>query len=190
MKKTLIKELELLKKYFKNLEKKDDYLLVSDFDSTIFSRKEQLEKSKILRENRWDLGNKIILEKIWLENFINEFYKWKDFPKLMVSKLREKKDLILTAWVKEIQEAKIKATSLENINLKIVKKAQDKPLELIKYIIFELKFIPNKIIIYEDKVNYFLETKNILENFLNTKLEIIFVEMDWNNKNPKTKKLA
>ena len=44
-----LKELEKLKI---NLEKKDETIIISDFDDTIFCRKEQLEKSQILRENR------------------------------------------------------------------------------------------------------------------------------------------
>jgi hypothetical protein len=44
-----LKELEKLKN---NLVKKDETLIICDFDDTIFSRKEQLEKSQILRENR------------------------------------------------------------------------------------------------------------------------------------------
>jgi len=39
----------------KKIEKKDIEINVADFDYTIFSRDEQLEKEKYLRENRGDL---------------------------------------------------------------------------------------------------------------------------------------
>gem|GEM_PF-1627998 len=44
-----LKKLESLKK---SLEKKEIDLIISDFDDTIFCRKEQLNESEILRNNR------------------------------------------------------------------------------------------------------------------------------------------
>ncbi|MDF1682933.1 MAG: hypothetical protein P1U46_04440 [Patescibacteria group bacterium] len=41
-----------LKEKVKLLEKKDIDLIIADFDNTIFCRKEQLEKSETLRNNR------------------------------------------------------------------------------------------------------------------------------------------
>ena len=37
-------------------------LRILDFDDTLFSREEQLEKEELLRLNRGDAGNKIIIE--------------------------------------------------------------------------------------------------------------------------------
>jgi len=48
-----IKEkLEKLEEKIDLLEKKNETIIISDFDDTIFCRKEQLEKSQLLRENR------------------------------------------------------------------------------------------------------------------------------------------
>jgi predicted HAD superfamily phosphohydrolase YqeG len=47
-------ELKILKNKLNLLEKKDIDLIITDFDDTIFSRKEQLEDNELLRENRGD----------------------------------------------------------------------------------------------------------------------------------------
>jgi len=182
-----LKELEKLKI---NLEKKDVTLIISDFDDTIFCRKEQLEKSQILRENRWDLWNKVIMNIIWLENFINEHYIWKDFPQEIIQQMKIWKDLILTAWFKELQLAKIKATKLDIYNHIVVEKAPEKIYETIRYVIEILAYIPSKIVIYEDRPEYFVENKDLIEDFLWTKLEIMFVEMLDNQNKPNIKKIA
>ena len=182
-----LKELEKLKI---NLEKKDETIIISDFDDTIFCRKEQLEKSQILRENRWDLWNKAIMNIIWLENFINEHYIWKEFPKDIINQFQTWKDLILTAWFKELQLAKIKATKLNKYNHIVVEKAPEKIYELLRYIIQDLWYIPKKIIVYEDRPEYFVENKNLIEDFLWTTLEIMFVEMMDNQNEPNIKKIA
>lgn len=182
-----LKELEKLKN---NLVKKNETLIICDFDDTIFSRKEQLEKSQILRENRWDLGNKAIMNIIWLENFINEHYIWKDFPQDIIKQMKIWKDLILTAWFKELQLEKIKATKLDIYNHIVVEKAPEKIYETIKYVIENLAYIPSKIVIYEDRPEYFVENKNLIEDFLWTNLEIMFVEMIDNQNEPNIKKIA
>jgi hypothetical protein len=51
-------------------------------------------------------------------------------------------------------------------------------LELIKYVIYKLKFIPSKITVYEDRPQYFIEYRDLIEDVLGTKLEIMYVEMD------------
>ncbi len=191
MKIDISNELKKLEKLKKSREKKDIDLIISDFDDTIFCRNEQLEKSELLRTNRWNAWNDIILSTIGLENYINEFYKWKKFPDDIISKMNKDYDLILTAWYKVLQDAKLKATNLiNNLNYIVVEKAEDKILETIRYIIEDLWFIPSKITIYEDRPQYFIENKETIENFLDTKLEVIFVEMIDNHNSPKTKKVA
>jgi hypothetical protein len=97
--------------------------------------------------------------------------------------------LILTAWIKEFQEAKLKATWLLKFNYTIVEHAEEKTDELIRYVIEDLGFIPNKIVIYEDRLDYFVEKKKFIEEFLWTKLEIMFVEMVSNDEEPKITKV-
>lgn len=184
----LEKELQLLENKKNKIEKKEIDLIICDFDDTIFSRKEQLEKSDLLRNNRWNQWNIVIIEQIWLSNFIKEFYENKKYPKNISSKLRENHDLILTAWFQEIQTEKLKATNLDKFNFKIVLNAEEKIIETIKYVVNNLWFIPNKITVYEDRPNYFIEHRELIEKFFWTELEILFVELTDNNTEPKITK--
>lgn len=180
----------LLKTKLKNLEKKDETLIITDFDDTLFCRKEQLEKSSLLRENRWEKWNEVIMNIIWLEEFIKTHYTWKSFPKNIINSMKIWRDLILTAWLKELQKAKLEATKLDIYNHIVVDKAEDKIYETIRYIVEDLWFIPNKIVVYEDRPNYFVENKEFIEDFLWTNLEIMFVEMIDNKVEANIKKIA
>lgn len=171
-----------------SLPKKDIILIVADFDDTIFSRKEQLENDENLVKFRWAEWNNYIVNVLWIDNLIKKYYAWKNYPKTITSQLK-KYDLILTVWVKELQEAKLKATWLDKINYIVVEHWVEKPDKLVQYVIEDLKFIPKKIVIYEDRPDYFIEKKSFIEEYLWTNLEIMFVEMVSNNKEPKIKKI-
>ena len=171
------------------LNKKDIEINVADFDYTIFSRDEQLEKEQYLRENRGDLWPKAISENWWINKYINIYYKNKNFPKNILEKFDIKYDLILTAWVYEFQIAKLIACNLWNYNFVITKNWEDKILELIRYIIYKLKFIPSKITVYEDRPQYFIEYRDLIEDVLWIKLKIMYVEMDWNDGYKKIEKV-
>ena len=88
-----------------------------------------------------------------------------------------------------MQKKKIKALWLDHINQVIVKTPENKIIETIKYVVNNLWFIPNKITVYEDRPKYFVENKKFIENFLWTKLEIMFVEMMDNEFEPKITKI-
>jgi len=77
-------ELKLLDNKVSKLEKKDIEIIISDFDDTIFCRNEQLEKSELLRTNRWNAWNDIILSTIGLENYINDTQPTSDFIPMWV----------------------------------------------------------------------------------------------------------
>ncbi|RKW24360.1 hypothetical protein D8B46_01625 [Candidatus Gracilibacteria bacterium] len=176
--------LEIFEKETKNLEKKDSIFIVSDFDDTIFSTKEVIEKD-VRKGRRGNEGNKYIEEVIGIENFIREFYENKNFPDKIIKNFDEKNTLILTAGFEKLQIPKIKATGLSKIPLKIVYEAKEKPFEMVKYIVQELKFIPREIHIYEDRPDVFLETKARIEKILDTKIKIFLVEMNGNETEPK-----
>jgi len=183
-----LKKLESLKK---SLEKKEIDLIISDFDDTIFCRKEQLNESEILRNNRWSAWNDVVLWVLWLDNYINKFYIWKEFPKTIIWKMRKNHDLILTAWNKKIQDEKMKATWISwNIRYIVVDHASKKILETIRYVIKDLWFIPSKITVYEDRPEYFIENKKIIEDFLWTSVDVFLVEMIDNFNPPNIKKVA
>lgn len=165
----------------KTLEKSPKNLYVADFDDTIFCRKEQLEKSELLRTNRWAKWNQAILDTMWIDVLAKDFYEWKTYPTCVTSLLRENHDLILTAWVQEIQDAKLKATQLTHINTIVTPHAVDKIIALINYVIFELKFLPKDITVFEDRPQFFIEYRPLIEELLETKLIIKHVTMDSNH---------
>ena len=153
--------------------------IVADFDDTIFARKNQLNKEKILRENRWDKWTKIMQKVLGFDYMINNYYKNKNFPQKILEKIIKNSWIILTAWNSEYQTLKQKACNLENIEFIVVDKANQKPDRLIEY--FKQNNIKADLIeIYEDRPNFFIENKQRLEKELNTKINIYYVEMNWN----------
>lgn len=176
-------DIKKLKIKISKLPKKEIDLIITDFDDTIFSTSEIIKKD-IRKWRRWKEWNDYIKKVFWVDKFIEMFYKNKIFPKTIVSKLRKNHDLILTAWDQEIQIKKIIACWLDNINYQIVENAEEKVLESINYIINILKFIPKKIVIYEDRPEFFIEYKKFLENILWTKIIIISVKIVNNNCEP------
>ena len=191
MKVNINNELKKLENLKNSLVKKDIELIISDFDDTIFCRAEQLEQSEILRTNRWDAWNDMILSTLWLDNYIKEFYEWKSFPNDIFWKMKKNHDLVLTAWYKQIQDKKMLATWITwNIRYIVVDHASKKILETIRYVVKDLGFIPNKITVYEDRPKYFIENKKTIEDFLETSVDVMFVEMKDNYSSPNIKKVA
>jgi len=163
------------------LEKKESIFRICDFDDTLFGRSDQLAWEEMLRLNRGEAGNTIITNTLGIENFIAKYYKWKSYPKDILSQLDKKSDLILTAWLTELQHMKVQSAGLWEYNLKVVESGEKKILEALRYIIFELQYIPSEIVVYEDRPQYFIEYRELIEWVLWTKLTIIYVEMDRND---------
>ncbi len=164
----------------KALEKKESILRVSDLDDTLFARRDQLESEVKLRENRWAAGIDVIINDLWLHTFIQEQYHT-NFPRDILGLLNPKTDIILTAGMIELQRMKAQKMQLDNYTVKIVDSWIDKIMAVIQYVIFELKYIPNEIIIYEDRPQYFIEYRELMESLLWTKLSIMLVEMHGND---------
>lgn len=163
------------------LEKRDSVLRICDFDDTLFGRQDQLAAEEMLRLNRGDAGTTIITNTLWIQGYMDKYYKWVNYPKDIISLLNKDTDIILTAGMRELQYMKIQTTWLQDYNLKIVDTWEQKILETIRYVIFELKYIPSEIIVYEDRPQYFVEYKQLIESVLWTKLTIMYVEMDGND---------
>ncbi len=163
------------------LKKSSENLYIADFDDTIFCRKEQLEQSELLRTNRWAKWNQAILDTMWIDVLAKDFYEWKTYPNCVTSLLRENHDLILTAGIQDIQNAKLKATQLTHINTIVTLHAVDKIIALISYVIFELKFLPKEITVFEDRPQFFIEYRSLIEELLETKLIIKHVTMNSNH---------
>ena len=166
------------------LPKKEEIFIVSDFDDTIFSTQEIIKKD-VRKWRRWNEGNKYIEEVIWIENFVKDYYEKKEFPNHVIKRFEKENTLILTAWFDNLQKAKIEAVWLHHFPVKVVYESKEKPFEMVKYIVQELKFIPREIHIYEDRPDVFLETKARIEKILDTKIKIFLVEMNWNETEPK-----
>ncbi len=155
-------------------------LKILDFDDTIFSREQQLSEEKLLRENRWAEWIKVILEEFWIDNFIEKYYKGKDFPKDLFQEDDETDIVIITAGHPKIQLAKIQATWLNSFPVRITYSGAEKPLALQNYI-QENKLSPELIEVYEDRPEYFIDARESLEKNTWAKLRIYKVEMDWND---------
>ncbi|NDK09825.1 hypothetical protein GW846_03540 [Candidatus Gracilibacteria bacterium] len=164
----------------KHLEKKESALRVSDLDDTLFGRGDQLESEVKLRENRGASGIDVIINDLGLHTFIQEQYHT-DFPRDILDLLDPKIDIILTAGMVELQRMKAQKMQLDNYTVKIVDTGIDKIMAVIQYVIFELKYIPSEIIVYEDRPEYFIEYRELMESLLGTKLTIMFVEMNGND---------
>lgn len=170
------------KEYAQALPKSDDIFQVSDFDYTLFSRDEQFEKIPELLEHRKDEGPKYIFEEYWLEKFLDELYRGKEIPTQIIEKLVPWRDIIITKWwSRDFQLAKIRSCKQLDDFLVITTKTEDeKIVELIRYVLFELGEIPKEIIVYEDRPENFIEHRNFIEDVLGTELTIMNVEMDGN----------
>ena len=106
------------------------------------------------------------------------------FPQTIVSKMNSEHDLVLSHGYYELQRARLNAIWFRHFNLIATDTASDKIIETIRYIIFNLKFIPRTITIYEDRPEYFIEYKSLIEKVLWTKVVIKKVTMRWNDEEP------
>lgn len=136
-------------------------LNVLDFDDTMYSRHMQLQLP-ILQDNRWVLWNYVIENILGSKNVLEQFYSSEYAVKRLLWVLWGSNELhdaiILTAWQQDWQTQKCKAIGLNTweVPISIVEKSSEKPRRLIEYII-SLGYIPGKIIVYEDRPEYFLE---------------------------------
>ncbi len=165
----------------KKLEKKDTIFHICDVDDTLFGRRDQLESEPMLQEKRWYEWNTYMINEIGIHNMIQKHYIWKTFPKDIISQCTPENSLLLTAGIPEYQYMKVAAMNLEKYPLEIVWEWKDKIMKTLQYILFELKYIPAEIIVYEDRPQFFVEYRELIEQTLWTKLTIMKVEMDGND---------
>lgn len=165
------------------LEKKNSIFQLADFDYTLFSRDEQLAWIADLLKNRGDLGPLYLFQTYGMSKFIEEYYKDISIPTEILTRLDSSRDIIMTAgWSRDFQIAKVRSCKeLDNFTVIVTKDAPEKISELIRYVLFELRYIPSEIIIYEDRPQYFIEYRELIEQVLWTKLTIMYVEMDGND---------
>lgn len=169
------------KEKIKQLDKQNKDIIISDFDDCLFWRKSQLEQSELLRNNRWNNGTKVIFNEMWIQKYIDNYIKSEKPLDDISSLMNPETDIILTAGVFENQYEKIAACGLNKFKTIVVDSGKDKIIATIRYIIFDLGFVPHSITIYEDRPEYFIEYRGLLEDILETKIIIKKVVMNGNN---------
>jgi hypothetical protein len=162
------------------LGREDRIVRICDFDDTLFSRETQLQQDKKLSENRGAAGIHMIVDEMGIHDYIDKYYRGVDFPHDIFNLMDPETDLILTAGLRELQYMKTEAVGLLDFPTTVIYDGKDKILETLRYIVFELGFIPTEIIVYEDRPDYFIQYRELLEGILGCKLTIMLVEMNGN----------
>lgn len=165
------------------LERKDINVNICDYDATLFWRKQQLEENEELAKNRWDKWIQYYMNEMGLTKFIQTYFTGTSVPDDIIKNLNPEYDLILSMGLWEAQHAKINANpQLKNIKQIFINRHEKKVLEMIRYIIFELKFIPNSITVYEDRPEIFVEFREFIEDLFWCELKITKVLLQDNKK--------
>lgn len=144
----------------------------SDLDDTLLSRYPQLEEDKFAMA-RWPAGNEVV-KSMWLKQFIKQYYS----PDLVVNKISNITDIILTAWEVENQEAKIQEAELTHLDAIIVPKHELKPRELLYFLLFKLQKLPLTISFFDDKADKLKDQFTVISEFLNNSIISHKVELD------------
>ena len=163
------------------LERRDTSFVFCDLDDTLFGRKDQMEAEPELVKRRWYEWNTYMVNEIGMHSMIRDHYEWKPYPQDIISKLSPETTLLLTAWIHEYQQLKRRAMKIENFPMRVVWEWKDKIMATIQHILFELKYIPSEIIVYEDRPQYFIQYRELIEWVLGCELTIMKVEMDGND---------
>jgi len=164
------------------LEKRDAAFIISDMDDTLISRHRLAIDESLLKENRGQEWNKVVINHFGIHDIVKRFYTDQNPPQDIADMMRKADNaLVLTAGVTEYAMMKYKAAGLEEFQIEVVYDGSDKILKTLQYVLFELKYIPSEIIVYEDRPQYFIEYRELIEWLLWTKLTIMYVEMDGND---------
>lgn len=149
---------------------------VVDLDDNLYTRFNSLQY-KDLSDKRWDSWNEeIVNNQGWYNTYANKNYNKSGSVSKMVDVILKNsinnESIILTAWVKEFQEAKLTNIWLDKLNdgLLVVDKSSEKPKKLFEYIIHDLGYIPNYVNIFDDRVTYFKILWPIISKILWSKL--------------------
>jgi len=170
------------KTWSQELDTKDIILRVSDFDYTLFSRDQSFIDVPELLENRWEKWPKYLFEEYWMNDFLDNQYKNIQLPTEILSQLMPGQDIILTTGIHDWQMWKVRSCKqLNNIQVITTPSPAWKINALISHVLYELKYIPTEIIVYEDRPQYFVEYRDLIQDVLWTKLTIMKVEMDGND---------
>lgn len=174
----------LFEKYLdevRRLQVRDETLIVSELDDTIFSCEELLKNEPLLSESPCEEErNKTAMYYVWVPHIIETYYKGKEFPQDIVSQMNPKRDFILTSWFESFQQQKANALGIGNIPMRIAPIKSEKVITLIQHILYEIKYIPKNILIYDSEPEDYIKYSELIESILGTKLTVKPVEMDEN----------
>jgi hypothetical protein len=149
------------------LEKRDAVFSIADMDDTLISRDRLAIDEPLLKESRGQEGNKVVINHFGIHNIVERFYANQNPPQDIANIMKNSSDsLVLTAGVPEYAMMKYKAANLSEFPIQVVYDGKDKILKTLQYILFELKYIPDEIVIYEDRPQYFVEYKDLIEGVL------------------------
>lgn len=162
------------------LPKVDGKFIISGLDETLFCRDELKANEPLLQENHNDAINRIIKFQLWIPYITAKYYQWKNGPKDIISLMNPNNSVILTTWFEDIQRAKLQALWISNIPLVVVKNEKEKILCTLQYILYQIKYIPSEIVVYEDTPRFFVEYKELIEWIFGSKLTVMQVEMNGN----------
>ena len=162
------------------LPRVESSFIISGLDETLFSRHEIRANEPVIKENPNNAMNRLIKFQIGIPYIIAKYYQGKPFPRDIVNQMNPNNALILTTGFEDIQKEKLQALWINNIPLRVLKKWDEKVLTTIQHILYELRYIPSEVIIYEDEPHYFIQYKELLEWILDCKITIMLVEMDGN----------
>lgn len=162
------------------LPRVDSKFIVSGLDETLFSRHEIKENEPLIKDNPDNAINRLIKFQIGIPYIIAKYYQGKSFPRDIVDQMNPNNALILTTGFEEIQKEKLQALWINDIPLRVMKKWDEKVLTTIQHVLYELRYIPSEVVIYEDEPCYFIQYRELLEWILDCKVTIMQVEMDGN----------
>ena len=148
------------------------HFVFSDFDDTLYARTPQLE-SDIFAKARWEEWN-LVVDAMWLKKFISKFYS----PEWVVSSIKNRTDMILTAGRTDIQNAKVEATGLFHKDTIIVPKQSMKPKAILDFFLYQLWQLPMSFEFYDDRVKKLLPQIELLSEFMQTSIITHNVELD------------
>lgn len=175
----------LLEKYLdevRRLQQREESIIVSGFDDTLFSRKDMIKGEELLHQCDNDEEiNKISMYHIGIPHILEHYYVWKSYPQDIVSKMDPKKDFILTFGFEHVQKQKLAALWLSDFPVRVSAHKSEKVLNFIQHILYEIKYLPSEIIVYDNDPEDFITYRELIEAILQCKLVVMEVQMDGNS---------
>lgn len=174
----------------RRLQKRDETIIVTWLDDTLFSRQDLFEAEPLLANaDSEEERNKFSQYHIGIPKILQEHYTGKDFPQDIVSQMQPGRDFILTTGFENFQKQKADILWLWDFSMRVSAHHDDKILNCIQHVLYELKFLPKEIVVYDNNVEDFITYHELIEAILDCDLIIMKVEMDGNKWYKKIEKM-